>query len=353
MPVLLDTTQAGPANEGHLANCVTVGLVNNMPDAALQATERQFTDLIRAAAHDTVVRLLLFRIPEVPRGEAARRDMAGRYRDIAELSDARLDGLIVTGTEPRAKDLKAEPYWAALAGLIDWAREHTTSTIWSCLAAHAAVLQSDGIGRCALAGKLSGVFDCEPATAHPMLRGVSLPLRVPHSRGNDLPERALKAAGYRILTRSAAAGVDMFARQERSFHLFLQGHPEYAADALLREYRRDIGRYLRGERADYPAMPLGYFGSDATDRIVAFRKRVMANHTVDRRGELLRSFPLRALEAGLKNDWQHAAIAIYENWFGYLKGRKAERRPATTPMRRAWRDWPVSHAHRATESSAL
>jgi len=348
MPVLLDTTQAGPANGGHLANCVTVGLVNNMPDAALQATERQFTDLIRASASNTVVRLLLFRIPQVPRGEAARRDMAGRYRDVAELWDARLDGLIVTGTEPRAKDLKAEPYWDALARLIDWAREHTTSTIWSCLAAHAAVLQSDGIGRRAFARKLSGVFESSPATAHPMLRGVALPLRVPHSRCNDLPERALKAAGYRILTRSDAAGVDIFARQERSFHLFFQGHPEYAADALLREYRRDIGRYLRGERADYPAMPQGYFDARSSASAEAFRKRAI----LDRRGELLRSFPIRNLEAGLKNDWQLSAIALYENWFGYLKGRKAQGRLASTPMRRSWRDWPQLGARLIADSPA-
>jgi homoserine O-succinyltransferase/O-acetyltransferase len=349
MPVLLDATAVGSADGVHAANCVTIGLINNMPDAALQATERQFTDLIRASARNVVVRLLLYCIPEVPRGEAARRDMAGRYRDIAELWDARLDGLIVTGTEPRARDLKAEPYWGALARLIDWARQHTTSTIWSCLAAHAAVLQSDGITRRAFSRKLSGVFDCAPLAGHPILRGVALPLRVPHSRGNDLPERALKAAGYRILTRSAATGVDMFARHERSFHLFLQGHPEYAADTLLREYRRDVGRYLRGERAHYPAMPQDYFGAEATERVEAFRERAMA----DRRGDLLRSFPMRSLESGLTNDWQPSAIAVYENWLGYLKGRKAERRPASTPMRRVWRDWPASHESGAAKRSAL
>ena len=45
-----------------------------------------------------------------------------RYRDIAELWDTPLDGLIVTGTEPRAADLKDEPYWEALSALVDWAR---------------------------------------------------------------------------------------------------------------------------------------------------------------------------------------------------------------------------------------
>jgi len=337
MPLVVENATSS-AGEFDAATCVTVGLINNMPDAALEATERQFADLIRAASGNTLVRLLLFHIPEVPRGTPARRDMAGRYRDIGELWDTRLDGLIVTGTEPKSEDLKNEPYWAALARLIDWSRRHTASAVWSCLAAHAAVLQSDGIERCQLSEKLSGVFDCAPATAHPMMRNIALPVRVPHSRCNDLPEVALKAAGYRILTRSPAAGVDMFARHERSFHLFLQGHPEYEPGTLLREYRRDIGRYLRGERARYPQMPQGYFNAEATAALEAFRKRAR----VERSPDLMANFPMRRLEAGLVGGWRPSAISLYENWFGYLKGRKAERRSPLIPMRRAWRDWPHS-----------
>ncbi len=334
------------------ANCVTVGLVNNMPDAALEATERQFTDLVHASARNTVVRLLLFSIPQVPRGAAARRNMAPRYRDVSEMWDTRLDGLIVTGNEPKSKILKDEPYWPALAQVIDWARGNTYSTVWSCLAAHAAVLHSDGIERVPLAEKLSGVFECTPADAHPMLRGVASPVRVPHSRANDLSERSLKAAGYRILTRSTAAGVDMFVRQEQSFHLFLQGHPEYEADTILREYRRDVGRYLRGERGRYPAMPRGYFDADATATLELFRKRALAERSAD----LIKSFPMGRLQAGLEaplgGAWRASAIAIYENWFDYLRGRKAERRLPHQPRRRTWRDWPPRDAQLAADGTA-
>jgi homoserine O-succinyltransferase len=346
MPLLLETTHATSADAVHAANCVTVGLINNMPDAALEATERQFVDLIRAGAANTVVRLLLFAIPEVPRGEAARRDMAGRYHPLAALWDSRLDGLIVTGTEPRSDDLKDEPYWGAMSEVIDWARHNTASTIWSCLAAHAAVLQSDGIERHAFKQKLSGLFECRLVAPHPMLRGAPLPLTLPHSRCNDLPEAALKACGYRILTRSAEAGVDMFARHEQSLHLFLQGHPEYEPDTLLREYRRDIGRYLRGERKHYPAAPQGYFDRDAAVLADAFRKRALA----DRRGDLIRAFPKRTLETGIAASWRAAAIAIYENWLDYLKGRKAERRSPNLPRRRAWRDWPSAAVNAAAGS---
>jgi homoserine O-succinyltransferase len=129
MPLFLDTGQS--AAELNAANCVTIGLVNNMPDAAFEATERQFAGLIREAAPSRVVLLKRFVIPELKRGQEMRASFAGKYRDIAELWDTALDGLIVTGTEPRAANMKDEPYWPALSALVDWARENTASTIWS------------------------------------------------------------------------------------------------------------------------------------------------------------------------------------------------------------------------------
>jgi homoserine O-succinyltransferase/O-acetyltransferase len=338
MPLLMDRSREGTAVGLRAANCVTVGLINNMPDPALEATERQFFDLIRAATSHVVVRLMLFSIPEVPRADYTRTEMATRYRDIAELWDTPLDGLIVTGTEPKTKNLKDEPYWGTLSRVVDWAREHTASTIWSCLAAHAAVLHTDAIERVPLGEKLFGVFDCEPVGAHPMTLNATSGLRVPHSRYNGLPEAALSEAGYRVLTRSAAAGVDMFARQDKSFHLFFQGHPEYEATTLLREYRRDVGRYLRRERDTYPGLPHGYFGDTATAIAKDFRERAMA----DRRDHLIGSFPVSALGEGLDSPWRPCAVGVYEKWVQFLSGRKAERRSRTGSLRRSWRDWPLS-----------
>jgi homoserine O-succinyltransferase len=347
MPLLLDTSRSAASNEFRAANCVTIGLINNMPDAAVEATERQFVDLIRAATSKAVVRLLLFSIPELPRAETTRQELAERYRDISELWDSHLDGLIVTGTEPRMINLKDEPYWKTLAQVVDWARDHTSSTIWSCLAAHAAVLHVDGIERRPLTDKLFGIFECQPAASHPMTADADAGLRVPHSRYNDLPEPELAACGYRILTRSAVAGVDMFARQDKSFHLFLQGHPEYEAKTLLREYRRDVSRYLRREREHYPALPAGYLDDKAAAIAAAFRERALA----DRRAHLIAGFPMGVLETGLESPWRPCAVGIYEKWLEYLSGRKADQRPLTVPLRRAWRDWPVAAARPTAEAA--
>ena len=47
--------------------------------------------------------------------------------------------------------------------------------------------------------------------------------------------------------------MDLFVKKkEKSLFVHFQGHPEYGAQTLLKEYRRDIKRFLRGERETYP-----------------------------------------------------------------------------------------------------
>src|SRR5579872_1968886 len=142
---------------GHNRTAIHVGLVNNMPDAALRATELQFARLLKDAAGTLDVRLRLFSLRSIPRGDETRARMDGFYDDAAFLQVANIDALIVTSAQPAAADLRDEPYWAELAQLIDWAEGGTISTLFSCLATHAAVLHLDGIVRRSLAEKLSGV----------------------------------------------------------------------------------------------------------------------------------------------------------------------------------------------------
>ena len=83
------------------------------------------------------------------------------YSDLSELDRLQVDGLIVTGAEPIAPELAGRAATGATSpSLIDWAKTNTRSTIWSCLAAHAAVLHLDRIERQRLPPKCSGIFDC-------------------------------------------------------------------------------------------------------------------------------------------------------------------------------------------------
>src|SRR5207245_5607644 len=99
--------------------------------------------------------------------------------------------------------------------------------VWSCLAAHAAVLHIDGIVRRPLRDKRFGVFECERVSDHPLTATVPARLQMPHSRWNEIPEDALMTCDYRVLTRSEDAGVDAFVKQRKCLFVLLQGHPVY------------------------------------------------------------------------------------------------------------------------------
>jgi homoserine O-succinyltransferase len=295
---------------------LVVGLVNNMPDKALRSTERQFGELLAAAAGDRAIDLRVFSFPGLSRSDGGRQHVRKHHEDIAALWDAELDGLIVTGTEPCAVNLADEPYWPTLTALVEWAERNTISTVWSCLAAHAAVHYLDGIERHPLGGKLSGVFECAKAADHPLLAHGLDRWQTPHSRHNELREADLLSHGYQILARSAEAGADMFVKRRKSLFLFLQGHPEYDEGALLREYRRDVGRFLAGEVEQYPEIPRLYLDSGATGALLAFRERARR----ERGAALLSQFPpIAAVPQG----WREAAVRLYANWLSHLADEKS------------------------------
>jgi homoserine O-succinyltransferase len=306
---------------------IEIGLINNMPEAALGSTEQQFLELIGAAAGDSWVHLRFFSLPGVPRSERGRSHLSRSYGDVEDILKADLDGLIVTGTEPKAARLEDEPYWGAFTQLVDWAARNTISTIWSCLAAHAAVLHLDGIERVALPEKRIGVFDCDKVAEHPLTLNLPSRSAVPHARWNELREDPLVANGYQVLTRSPAAGIDAFVRQdfarkEHGLFLFFQGHPEYGAGALASEYRRDVGRFLKRERAQYPAMPQHYFDAQTEIALAAFRERAERQP----REELLADFPV---PTNLNANWQPFAVTLYRNWLSAISSRKQRlQRPA-------------------------
>jgi homoserine O-succinyltransferase/O-acetyltransferase len=302
------------ARPGSRRRVIEIGLVNNMSDAALRATERQFTRLLRDGADGHAVRLHCFALPSVPRAHATRQRIASLYTDIAAIGSLQLDGLIVTGAEPRAAALSDEPYWDEMRALVDWAEAHMRSAIWSCLAAHAAVLHLDGVERQRLPRKCSGVYDCAQQDEDTLLGGLPAQARVPHSRLNDLPANKLTAAGYTVLTHADGAGVDIFIRQQRSRFVFFQGHPEYDPASLQREYLRDIGRYLTGERDDYPDIPVDYFDAATEQALLALRAEAESR----RDPALIAKLPPLTMRDGVAAAVEATASALFRNWLTSL-----------------------------------
>ena len=112
--------------------------------------------LLNKGAGDIPFRLRCFSLAGVSDRRRRQLRVKNQYSGIDDLYRTKVDGLIVTGAEPSAPSLPEESYWPALTEIIDWAQTNTLSTIWSCLAAHAAVLHLDGIERRRLAGKMLG-----------------------------------------------------------------------------------------------------------------------------------------------------------------------------------------------------
>lgn len=290
-----------------------IGLVNNMPDSAAEATEWQFRTLLEAAAGDEKVVLHFCQLPNVPRGPAMAERFSRLYWPLEFVLEGSLDGVIVTGMEPRAALLRDEPYWADLAALVDWAERSTRSSIWSCLAAHGAVEHLSGIRRNRLQQKCCGVFDYS-VRPHALTQGLSQPLRTPQSRWNELRASELAAAGYTLLSDSATAGCNIFARQSGSLLVFLQGHLEYDRLALLKEFRRDVQRFLAGEYAAYPSMPAHYFGKEAQDLLESFRHRALSTPEPDQL-----DFPLIPESLLPPHVWHPDAVRLYVNWLEFLR----------------------------------
>jgi homoserine O-succinyltransferase len=305
------------------ANCIELGLVNNMPDSALEQTERQVLKLLDAAAPDgMVVRLSLFSLSKVPRTPLGQQHLSRlSYLSICNLQHSNLDGVIITGAEPRTTDLTEEAYWSELTDVFDWAADSSTSTVCSCLAVHAAVLHLDGIRRQALDEKCFGIFEFTKREDHPIMNSVPQRIGIPHSRLNAIGADDLVACGYAVLTSSEQAGVDTFVKMGKNLFVFFQGHPEYEAWTLFSEFRRDVERFVRHERDTYPNIPQGCLDEDTARDLNEFRERAYCN----RRKEVLAHFPYAAVVRKLTDPWRPVAGQIYRNWLLHMSAKKAEK----------------------------
>jgi homoserine O-succinyltransferase len=89
----------------------TCAFVNNMPDGAFDATERQFLDLLDAGSGPRRRRASLRTMSGVPRGERVAARIASEYLPVETMLQDPPDLLIVTGSNPVEERIEDEPYW--------------------------------------------------------------------------------------------------------------------------------------------------------------------------------------------------------------------------------------------------
>ena len=234
----------------------TCALVNNMPDAAFGATERQFVGLLDAGSGCETVVLTRHTMAGVPRGERIRARIAAEYRPLDDIISDPPDLLVVTGSNPIESRIEDEPYWSDLHGLLRWGSENVPAMVLSCLSAHAALAVFDGVERTTLPAKCTGVFAQEADPTHPLAAGFDGPVVLPHSRLNAVPVEAVAAAGYAVALQSEEVGWSVVTKTVgRSEVVLVQAHPEYDPSSLVREYGRDVRRYAATSATNCPASP--------------------------------------------------------------------------------------------------
>ena len=293
-----------------------IGFLNLMPDAALAATERQFLRLIGASNRIAQLFVHPFTMAGVERRGAARERVERFYEPFNDLRREGLDALIVTGANVTEADITREAFWDPLIEVLAWGRENVASMLCSCLASHAAFQWLHGVRRTHLPQKLWGVYSHRVTDgSHPLVAGINTRFETPHSRFNDVPRERMEAAGLLVLVASEEGGVLVATSPDGFRFVYFQGHPEYDRESLLKEYKREVGRYFQGETDGYPPSPEHYFAPNVERRFDAYRDDVERAREA---GEPPPEFPEDEVEPEIDNTWTDTGKALVNNWLGLV-----------------------------------
>ena len=299
------------------ARVLRVGLLNMMADAALEATERQLLRLLARGAPDAAVSLHPFTLPEIARGAAGAAHVR-RYPSFAEVRDAGLDALFVTGANVPHPDLNRLPFRDPMLAALDWARDAVPSTLYSCLATHAVLGFRHDEPRRRLERKCWGVFPHRVDTPdHPLVAGLSARPVVPHSRWNDVSREQFERAGLTVLMSCETdGGVHAAVGGDGWREIFWQGHPEYDPESLLKEYKREVGRFAAGELDGHPECPQGIVDGEGADIVDAHRAAVERAVAAAAPPP---PFPEAELAPRLGHAWHDDTATMVGNWIALVE----------------------------------
>ncbi|MBH2952080.1 homoserine O-succinyltransferase [Serratia marcescens] len=228
-------------------------ILNLMPKKI--ETENQFLRLLSNSPLQIDIQLL--RIDSRESKNTPAEHLNNFYCDFEDIQNENFDGLIVTGAPLGLVDFCDVAYWPQIERVIDWAKNHVTSTLFVCWAVQAALNILYGIPKMTREAKLSGVYPHQTLQQHALLtRGFDESFLAPHSRYADFPTEVIRQyTDLDILAESEQAGAYLFASRDKRL-AFVTGHPEYDTMTLAGEYCRD------NEAGLDPAVPLNYFPDD-------------------------------------------------------------------------------------------
>jgi homoserine O-succinyltransferase len=284
-----------------------IGLLNIMPDKALEATERQFFRLVGQSNKIAQFFIHPFSLETLDRGEEAKQHIKKYYQSFEEIKAQGLDALIITGANVSQANLEKEPFYSALSEVIDWAYDNVTSTLCSCLATHAVLQARYGQKRQAMKKKCWGVFSHKVIKTHPLVSGMNTVFDVPHSRFNEITKQQFETAGLSVLV-SSEQGVHLAVSEDLFRLVFFQGHPEYDTISLLKEYKREFILYANSN--DELQCPENYFNIYVKAILNEFLENFKAKKVT------IAEFPEQLIAKELDNSWRDSALALMNNWVG-------------------------------------
>jgi homoserine O-succinyltransferase len=143
--------------------------------------------------------------------------------------------------------------------------------------------------------------------------GVNTRFDVPHSRYNEVSKAQFKAAGLKVLVETEDGDVHLAVSEDSFRIVFFQGHPEYDTISLLKEYKREVGRFIFKETDNYPPFPQHYFGLHNKAILEEYGDRVLLARNQDSDAP---EFPEALLVPALDNTWHDSGEAVINNWIG-------------------------------------
>ena len=293
-----------------------IGFLNMMPDAALEATERQFLRLVGESNPIAQFYVHPFTLQEQSRSDVARAYVKQHYETFEQVREHGLDGLIITGANVTHSELSEEEFWEPLIEVANWAQDEVTSTLCSCLATHALLEYRYGQKRVVQPRKKWGVFEHTVVDRkHPLVASSNTRFDVPHSRWNTIFPEQYDEAGLRTLVTGDDGCIHLATSPDGIRTVYLQGHPEYDSVSLLKEYKRDAMEFLAGETDLYPPFPSNYLGKFEEAVLSEFRMRA---ENALQQGNEIAEFPEQLILNYLDNTWHDTGSAIMGRWLGLI-----------------------------------
>ncbi|RKL67903.1 homoserine O-succinyltransferase [Salipaludibacillus neizhouensis] len=190
-----------------------------------------------------------------PKNES-KSHMEDFYTSFSEIKHRKFDGMIITGAPIEHFQFEKVQYWKEMTEIMDWAKDHVTSSLHICWGAQAALYHHYGIDKFPLEEKCSGIFEHQIFNGHgdiKLLRGFDDEFIAPHSRHTNVSIDEIKAApDLELLATSKEAGPFLMMSKDGK-HIMATGHLEYDTVTLKEEYERDLERGLSVK------LPVHYF----------------------------------------------------------------------------------------------